>query len=103
MTTAVLKMLGDSVEAFVTSDLDKVKTVMDYDDVIDTFFDKIRKEIIGHIEQTPADAAPCLDLLLAAKYLERIGDHAKNIAEWTDFSITGELKEQRIHAQELKL
>jgi len=96
MTTAALKMLTGALDAFVTADLDKVNAVKEYDEVVNKYFEKIRGEIEEHIKRNVNDAAACLDLLMIAKYLERIGDHAKNIAEWVEFSITGELNGKKV-------
>lgn len=87
MAAATIKMVTDSVESFVKRDLDMAHSVIDYDDVVDDLFDKVKHEIISMI--TSEQSEPCIDLLLVAKYLERIGDHAENIAEWVEYSITG--------------
>ncbi|MDR1209905.1 MAG: phosphate signaling complex protein PhoU [Clostridiales bacterium] len=92
MAAAAAKMLTDAIDAFVAADLGKVRAVQKYDDVVDELFTRIRGELVARITRDPGDAAVCLDLLMIAKYLERIGDHAQNIAEWVDFSITGEMK-----------
>ena len=89
MTEAALTMLTDAIDAFVSRDLEKIKAVMAFDDVLDECFARIRGELVAHLTRVPEDAAACLDLLMIAKYLERIGDHAKNIAEWVEFALTG--------------
>ncbi len=89
MARATIKMVADSITAFVTEDLEMVRAVIDYDDVVDELFDKNRKEIIDLIAQNPAEGAYALDMLMIIKYFERIGDHATNIAEWVEYSITG--------------
>jgi phosphate transport system protein len=96
MTSAALQMLTGAIDAFVIGDLKKVKEVMAFDDVVDGLYLKIRGDLIAHIIKTPGDAAACLDLLTIAKYLERVGDHAKNIAERVEFAITGELRGQKV-------
>lgn len=84
------KMVRDSVAAYVEKDLEKARQVMKSDDVVDDFFEKIRGELITFIaEKQGEDGAEVIDLLMISKYLERIGDHATNIAEWVEFSITG--------------
>ena len=60
------------------------------DNTVDRYFDNIKQELIGSIAQNPADGEYALDLLMIAKYLERIGDHAVNLAEWVIFAVTGE-------------
>lgn len=87
MAAATIKMVTDSVESFVKKDLEMAHGVINYDDVVDDLFDKVKHEIISMI--TSEQSEPCIDLLLVAKYLERIGDHAENIAEWVEYSITG--------------
>lgn len=89
MAAAVIKMVTDSIDAFVKKDALIAKTVIDYDDVVDGFFDKIKKTIIVHFSRPNSDNEYAIDLLMVAKYLERIGDHAVNIANWVLFSITG--------------
>ncbi len=89
MAKATIKMVTDSLDAFVRRDLELAQSVIDYDDVVDTLFDKCKKDLIGEIRKMPDDGERVLDVLMIAKYLERIGDHATNIAEWVEFSITG--------------
>lgn len=89
MTAAAVKMVNQSIEAFVQKDLGLAYQVMQYDDVVDDLFNRIKEELIDLIRQDPANGAYCIDLLMIIKYLERIGDHAVNIAEWVEYSITG--------------
>lgn len=89
MAVAVMKMVTDSIDAFVEKDAAVAKAVIKYDDVADGLFDKIKKMIIVHLGRPEADSEYVIDLLMIAKYLERIGDHAVNIANWVLFSITG--------------
>lgn len=89
MAVAVIKMVTNSIDAFVKKDAVIAKAVIDYDDIIDDFFDKIKKMIIVHFSSSDSDSEYAIDLLMIAKYLERIGDHAVNIANWVLFSITG--------------
>lgn len=89
MAVAVMKMVTDSIDAFVKKDAAVAKAVIEYDDVADGLFDKIKKMIIVHLGRPEADSEYAIDLLMIAKYLERIGDHAVNIANWVLFSITG--------------
>ena len=94
MAEATIKMVTDSIDAFVKSDLDLARSVVEYDDVVDEYFIKLRKELIRLIRQEPDRGEMVVDLLMVVKYLERIGDHATNIAEWVIFSITGTHKSE---------
>ena len=90
MARATIGMVTGSVDAYVKRDLALAERVIAEDDVVDDFFDKVKHELIGKIAQDPSDGEYALDLLMIAKYFERIGDHAVNIAEWVIFSVTGE-------------
>jgi len=94
MAEATIKMVKDSIDAFVKSDLDLARSVVEYDDVVDEYFISLRKELIRLIRQEPDNGEMVVDLLMVVKYLERIGDHATNIAEWVIFSITGTHKNE---------
>lgn len=89
MAVAAIKMVTDSIDAFVKRDAVLAKDVINYDDVVDGFFNKIKRMIIVHFSSPDSDSEYAIDLLMIAKYLERIGDHAVNIATWVLFSITG--------------
>jgi phosphate transport system protein len=89
MARATIKMVTDSIDSFVHSDLEEAIAVIAYDDVVDELFDKIKKELVDQILKDNRMAGDCLDLLMIAKYFERIGDHAQNIAEWVHYSLTG--------------
>ena len=90
MATGVSKMVRNSVTAYVEKDLELARTVMKDDDEIDDYFDEIRDQMIQLIRETDSrDGRKIFDLIMVTKYLERIGDHATNIAEWVEFSITG--------------
>lgn len=89
MARAAVQMVTDSVDAFVRTDLACAYRVIQADDVVDQRFDQVKDELLHLIYIREIDAKAALDLLMAAKYLERIGDHAVNIAEWVVFSITG--------------
>lgn len=82
-------MLVGSIEAFVNKDLQQAHDIIVRDDVVDDLFEKIKTELIKMIHKDPNVGDQAMDLLMAAKYLERIGDHACNIADWVIFSITG--------------
>ena len=79
-----------SVDAFVKSDLELCRNVIDRDDVVDDAFNEIKEKLADMIYGGKLDAKTGLDLLMTAKYFERIGDHAVNIAEWVEYSITGQ-------------
>jgi len=89
MTQAAIKMVEGSVEAFVKSDLLLAENVVEYDDVVDELFRRVKEELTDLIRADASSAGEALDLLMVAKYLERIGDHAVNVAEWVAYSITG--------------
>lgn len=89
MATETIKMVTKSIDAFVKKDLTLVQEVMAYDDVLDEWFVKVKMELIDVIGENKYDGGFCLDMLMIAKYLERIGDHATNIAEWVEYSISG--------------
>lgn len=89
MAEASIKMVSDSIEAYVKKDLSLAQSAIAYDDVIDDYFIKTKETIINLIKQKSDDGEYLLDLLMVAKYFERIGDHAVNIAEWVQFSVAG--------------
>ena len=90
MAKETMVMLVQSVEAFVNKDMDKARAVIVHDDVVDDLFNKVKAELIAMIHEDVNAGEQASDLLLAAKYFERIGDHATNISEWVIFSITGQ-------------
>jgi phosphate transport system protein len=89
MARATIKMVTESVDAFVRHDTDLAASVIDYDNVVDDLFDKVKASLIDMIAARPQNSGDAIDLLMIAKYFERIGDHAVNIAEWVVFSVTG--------------
>ncbi len=89
MANEVIKMVTKSIDSFVAKDLDMAKAVIISDDVVDRYFDDIRKKLILMIAKESEDGEEMLDILMVAKYLERIGDHATNIAGWVEYSILG--------------
>ncbi len=92
MAKETMIMLVGSIEAFVDKDLEKANEVIKRDDVVDDLFDKVKKELIRMIHENADKGEQAADLLMVAKYMERIGDHATNISEWVIFSITGKHK-----------
>ena len=91
MATETSVMLIKSLEAFAQRDEEKANWVIDRDAVVDDLFDTVTSELIEAIRQNADNGEAATDLLMAAKYFERIGDHATNIAQWAIFSITGEM------------
>jgi len=89
MASAAIKMVTESVEAYVKHDIDMARLTISHDDVVDHYFDQVKSSLIKMIVAKPEDGEYALDLLMIAKYFERIGDHAANIAEWVVFSVTG--------------
>lgn len=89
MAREAISMVNDSITAFIRRDLKLARAVIAYDDVVDRWFDRIREELVQRITTDSTRGAFCLDLFMIAKYLERIADHATNIAEWVEYSITG--------------
>ena len=93
MARETIKMVTESIDAFVKKDVALAESVLTHDDVVDEYFDKMKGDIIKLIAENPADGEFALDLLMISKYFERIGDHATNIAEWVIYSVTGVHKE----------
>ena len=94
MAEKAVHMVKRAVDAFINRDLDLARAVIDMDDEVDGLFDVIKRELIELIHQNSDMGAQALDLLMIAKYFERIGDHAVNIAEWVEFAITGTHNEE---------
>lgn len=94
MAAAAMKMVTDSVNAYVDRDLDLARKVIRSDDVVDSLFLKVRGEILDAIREDKNSGEEILDLFMIIKYYERIGDHATNIAEWVEYSITGVRSEE---------
>ncbi len=88
MAREAISMVTDSVDAFVRGDMDLAHQVIVRDDRVDELFSRVRQGLITLIA-AGTDAERCLDLLMIAKYFERIGDHATNIAQWVEYSVTG--------------
>ena len=89
MAETAQQMVRSAVDAYVNQDMALVKKVLSMDDIVDNAFDRTKKTLIHMIADRKDDGQYCLDLLMIAKYLERIGAHATKIAEWVEFSITG--------------
>ena len=89
MARSAVKMVTDSVDAYVKQDVALARAVIDHDDVVDSYFDQLKNSLMTLIAAAPMEGSTALDLLMIGKYFERIGDHATNIAEWVIFSVTG--------------
>ena len=89
MAEATCKMVTNSIDANVNQDVKLAKSVLEHDDIVDDAFRKMKDTLIKMITNNNADGEYAIDLLMIAKYFERIGDHATNIAEWVEFSVTG--------------
>ena len=89
MARSVIQMVTDSVDSFVRQDLELARAVYRADDQVDELFNQVKRELITFLRQSPDAGEEGLDILMVAKYLERIGDHATNVAEWVEYSITG--------------
>lgn len=94
MSTAVKKMVSESIDAFVKKDIVMAQAVIDYDDIVDGYFNRCKAVLISELKNNSLNGETLVDLLMIAKYFERIGDHAVNIASWVIFSITGELQKK---------
>ena len=100
MAETTTKMVSESIDSFVKMNLDIASLVIEHDNVVDGLFDKVKRELIKSIAEGQSDAEELLDLFMIAKYLERIGDHAENIAEWVIYSVTGEHRKRSGHKEE---
>lgn len=89
MAEATIRMVTDSIHAFINKDLELAHKVIEYDDVVDDYFDKVKNGLITLLKEGTTNGEQVIDYLMIAKYLERIGDHSENIAKWVVFSITG--------------
>ena len=96
MAKAAARMVTNAVDAFVTRNQTLAENIIASDDEVDRLFEEVRDDLIGIVRQESGDVAAAIDLLMVAKYFERIGDHAVNIAEWVIYSITGQHKSEEI-------
>ncbi len=92
MGEKAIQMVRGSLDAYVNKDLELARRVMNMDDEIDDLFNIVKNELIGHIRSDASSGSQAVDLLMIAKYYERIGDHAQNIAEWVEYALTGKHK-----------
>jgi len=96
MASATMKMVTESIDAFVKKDLALARKVIAEDDNVDNLFNAVKEELIDLIKDNSENGDQAIDLIIVAKYFERIGDHAVNVAEWVIFSLTGKHKDNRI-------
>ena len=96
MIQAAKEMVHTAVVAFVNRDREAAREVIDGDDVVDDLFNKVKDDLIETLKKEAKDADECIDVLMIAKYLEKIGDHAVNIGEWELFQETGNISDVRI-------
>lgn len=96
MAEAAKSMVHDAVHAFIDCDVETAKKIMKKDDEVDELFNRVKEEIVKQLKSDTGHVDGCIDAMMTAKYLERIGDHAVNICEWTEFHETGELNHIRL-------
>ena len=96
MAASAQKMVHDAVEAFIKQDVEEAEEIIRRDDEVDALFNQVKSDVVELLKSAPSHADQGIDLLMIAKYLERIGDHAVNVCEWTQFCKTGALKNVRI-------
>lgn len=96
MAACAQQMVHNAINAFIDRDMDAAVQIIKKDDEVDNLFNQVKHEVIELLKASPDQADQGIDLLMIAKYLERIGDHAVNVCEWTQFSKTGALKNVRI-------
>ncbi len=90
------EMVHDAVSAFTSQDTENAREIIKRDDIVDDLFDKVKEEVAAILRTSGEQVDQCVDILMIAKYLERIGDHAVNICEWTEFHETGSVNNIRI-------
>lgn len=96
MGKATKQMVHDAVEAFTTINVEKAREIIKQDDIVDDLFDKVKLEVANILKTSSEQVDQCVDILMIAKYFERIGDHVVNICEWTEFHETGSLNNIRL-------
>ncbi len=96
MAEAAVKMVSNSINSFVKNDTNAAKRVIMEDDKVDELFIKVKSELIALIAGNAEMGEYCIDIMMIAKYLERIGDHAVNIAEWVEYSVTGVHRKENV-------
>lgn len=96
MASVAKQMVHDAVAAFVNTDTEAARETMKMDDIVDELFNQVKSDVISYLKKSTEDADDCIDILMIAKYMERIGDHAVNICEWTEFHATGTVRNVRL-------
>lgn len=96
MAAAAKEMVHDSIDAFISQDVNASKEIIRRDDIVDNLFTDVKNDVIELLKSSAEFSDQCIDFLMIAKYLERIGDHAVNVCEWTEFCKTGSLKSVKI-------
>ncbi len=96
MGTVAKNMVHDAVNAFINIDIEEAREIIKRDDKVDELFDKVKEEVANLLRTSNEHVDQCVDILMIAKYFERIGDHAVNICEWTEFHETGSVNNIRI-------
>ena len=96
MSETALSMVSKSIDAFVKKDVSTAEEVIKMDDIVDEGFDKIKEELIQAVREDSKKSEEYIDILMIAKYIERIGDHAVNIAEWVEYSVTGTHRKEEL-------
>ncbi len=96
MGRAAKEMVHDAVEAFTSMDMEEARSIEKRDDIVDELFDKVKDEVASLLRSSSEHVDQCVDILMIAKYFERIGDHAVNICEWAEFHETGSVNNIRI-------
>ena len=96
MAQHTVQMVANSIDSFVRKDLDLAQAVIDHDDIVDDLYLTVKKDLINLVHEDVKNGEQAFDLMQIAKYYERIGDHAVNIAEWVIFSLTGKHKDKQV-------
>ena len=96
MAHAAVGMVHRAIDAYVRQDVELARQVMDSDDVVDELFDRVKGDLAALLREDAAHSGSALDMLMIAKYFERIGDHAVNIAEWVVYSVSGLYKGEEL-------
>lgn len=96
MAKKVKIMVHEAIDAFIKKDLTTAQMVKDMDDEIDSLFEEVKQEVIEILKENSEKVDYCIDFLMIAKYLERVGDHAVNICEWLEFNQTGTVNQHRL-------
>ena len=96
MLFAAREMVEEAIDSLIQKDSEKARRVIDKDDIVDGLFNDVKGDVVAHLQTNPGDVDYCIDALMIAKYLERVGDHAVNISEWEMFQETGTIRDVRI-------